>query len=154
MCSNLCQMLSAGIYMRVCMSTQACFSPTARGVCPFVHVRLMGTRRVGAVKTVQQAVWRVRTHITVWNAKKASVRSTCRMANVLLGVKGEKCSFKTHRMLRSHTRSHAHTGCIPNCICYCNLLNVCFLFKYILFIFLFYFAFFSFLTFCCCFFVF
>lgn len=53
---DLCQMLRAGIFMHVCMSTQVCFSPTASCVCPFVHVRLMGTRRAGAVKTVQQAV--------------------------------------------------------------------------------------------------
>ncbi len=52
----LCQMLRAGIYMHVCMSTQVCFSPAASCVCPFVPVRLMGTRRAGAVKTVQQAV--------------------------------------------------------------------------------------------------
>lgn len=52
----LCQMLRAGIYMHVCMSTQVCFSPTVSCVCPFVHMRLTGTRRAGAVKAVQQAV--------------------------------------------------------------------------------------------------
>ncbi len=83
-------------------SSQLCVS-----VCPR---ETHGNQASGRCEDFSRLFDCVRTPITVWSAKIPLVHSTCRTANVLLSVKGEKCSFKTQNAVQTHGLMHTHTA--------------------------------------------